>query len=265
MNGRFQIALNGVDLGDDAFDGLDLVGRRDAHGGRAELAAEGAAALSLNSEAVVAFDVEEVEAGHRGVGEVEVVAAGIVDGLEIAGEEVGNDGRPEGFAFADDDGVGVAEGFEGEGADVESAEDDASAEGAIAVGQSVGFEDLGGEAGDGDGVELFRNAGDIGEICNLKVADLYVARGESGEGEKTEAGERGDDLAALDEAGKSEAEDISSALRTRTPLIAIRPSFIEANLRSELRECPSRRRGREWGTGAGEACAMRRGNSRGAW
>jgi len=134
------------------------------------------------------------------------LVAGVVDGLESVGEEVGDDGGPKGFAFADDNSIGVAEGFKGEGADVESAEDDAGAEGAVSVGERVGFKDLGGEAGDGDGVELLRNTIDGSEICNLKVADIDVGRSESREGEETEAGERGDDLAALDEAGKGEAE-----------------------------------------------------------
>ena len=100
----------------------------------------------------------------------------------------------------------MAESFEGEGTDVESAEDDAGAESAVTIGERVRLEDLRGEAGDGDGIELFGNASDGGEICNLKVADVDVRRCEPCESEKAQAGERGDDLASLDKAGQSEAE-----------------------------------------------------------
>ena len=79
--GALPDALDRVNLVDDAGDRFGFIGGGDAHGGGAEFAAEGAAALSLDGEAVVAIDVEKIEARHGGVGEVEVVGACIVDRL----------------------------------------------------------------------------------------------------------------------------------------------------------------------------------------
>src|SRR5262249_18484047 len=57
----------------------------------------------------------------------------------------------------------------------------------------------------------------------------------------------------------------SSGLRTRTPLIAIRPSFIDSTLQSELRQCPPSQPAPEQETDGAMACATPKENSRSAW
>jgi hypothetical protein len=140
------------------------------------------------------------------VGEVEALGSGVVAWLEAIGDEVGDDGGPDGFAFTDDDAVGVLEGFVGSGGDVEAAHDDGDACGAIAVGELIGFADLGGEGGDGDCVEVAGEAVEVFDIGDFDVGDVEVWRGHACEGEEAEGGEGGDDLAAFDEAGEVEAD-----------------------------------------------------------
>jgi hypothetical protein len=125
--GVFVEFFEAADFGDDFVDGFDFKGG-EAHGGGAELASEGATALGLDGEAGVSIGLKKIEAGHGGIGEIEgAFGAGVVEGLEAVVLEIADDLGPDGFAFADDEGVDVRFGvFGGEGG-VEATEDDGHA------------------------------------------------------------------------------------------------------------------------------------------
>ena len=198
--------LDAADLLDDPGDRLHPEGRRDADRARAELAAERAAALRLHRQPVVALDVEQLEARHRRLAQVELPAPGVIASLQRAALEVGDERRPRRLALANDDCVGVALRLQGPGGDVQSAQDDAGAERAVAVREPVGLADLRAEARDRDGIKLARDAVDRIEIGHIDVFNVDVPRRHAGKRQQSEARQRRDHLAALDEPGQRETQ-----------------------------------------------------------
>jgi hypothetical protein len=182
-----------------------------ADGRAAELAVERAAALRLHGQAVVLVDVQQLEARHRRARQIERRAARVVERVETAVAQIADQARPHRLALAEDDGVGVRRGFVRHRGDVQAAEDDLGAGGAITVGELVGFFDLRAEAGDGDGVELSRQPRRGMHGGHVDVRDVDAVGRRAGQRQQAEARQRRHDLRSLHESRQRQAE--SSELR----------------------------------------------------
>src|SRR5438132_10188384 len=96
----------------DRFDAMDLVdhaghrlyfeARRNPDRRAAEFAIEWTPALRLHGEAVVLLDVEQLEARHRRIGEIEAERTRVIQDIESICLEVLDHTRPERLPFAHD-------------------------------------------------------------------------------------------------------------------------------------------------------------------
>ena len=200
----------------DRFDAMDLVdhaghwlyfeARRNPDRRAAELAIEWTTPLRLHGEAVVLLDVEQLEARHRRIGEIEAERTRVIQHIESICLEVRDHARPEWLAFAHDHSVGVLGGFVRNRTDMQSAENDLRADGAVTVGELVGLFDLRAEARDRDNIKIAGQPWRRMDVGHVDVFESDISGRRAGERQKAEARKRGDDAIAFDESGKCQAE-----------------------------------------------------------
>ena len=203
--GRRPDRFDRPDLGNDLRHGLDLVARRQGDGARAEVAPPGASTLSLDREPVVALGVEELEPRHGRVLEVELDAVGVVQALHPPGLEVFEQARPDELPLPHHDRVTVAERLGGLRRRVEAADHGPDSRLAVPAADLIRVPRLGRERGQGGQVTV-RQLVQTAKVGDLVVLDVEALRRQPCQGEQGEAGQGGDDLASLDEAGQRHAE-----------------------------------------------------------
>lgn len=119
--------------------------------------------------------------------------------------EVLDELRPGPLRAIEHDAVGVLGRLVRHHADMQSAQDHRDARRTITIGQGVGLVDLRRERGDADEIERLQLR--VGfQFADLTIRDLDVVGREGGDGQEAEAGERGDDLPAIDELRQRHAE-----------------------------------------------------------
>ena len=195
-----------MDLVDHAAHWLHLEARRNPDRRAAELAIEWTSALRLHGEAVVLLDVEQLEARHRRIGEIETERTCVIQHIEPICLEVLDHARPERLAFAHDDGVGVLGGFVRNRTDMQSTENDLRADVAVAIGELVGFFDLRAETRDRDDIKIAGQPWRRMDVGYIDVFERDISGRRAGEREEAEARKRGDDAIAFDESWKRQAE-----------------------------------------------------------
>ena len=109
--------------------------------------------------------------------------------------------RPRAFGAVRDDGVGVLGRFVRHQRDVNSTQHHRHTRRPVAIGQRIGFVDLGRERRDADEVERLE-LHSLRHFRELAVRHLHFGRRQRRDGKKAEAGERCDHAAAVDELRK---------------------------------------------------------------
>lgn len=183
---------------------LEVWGKADA--GCAKLTREWTAALGLDRQSVVAFNIEQFEARHGRKCQIERLAAGVISWLKAMVLKIVDDAGPHGLSLAQDDGVGVARGFLGSGRDMEPPEEHPRARRTIAIGQRVRVFNLGRETRDGHHVEFAREMVHRTQVRHFKIADSNIARRHTRQGKERKTRQRCDNLAPLHKSGKRKAK-----------------------------------------------------------
>ncbi len=114
--------------------------------------------------------------------------------------------RPDRLAFAHHDGIGMTGRLIGQRGHVQPTQDHRHLSRTVAVGQFVALLHLRAEAGDGDQVEAVGKLAQLADIVNFEIFALMFRRRGAGQSEQSQAGQRGDGFAALDEARQRQAE-----------------------------------------------------------
>src|SRR5215204_3917286 len=179
--------LDGTDFRDRLLDRLDLVARRQKNRRCAELTAPGTPARGLGGEAVIALDLEEVEAWHRSLCQIPFASRRTVNAAQLTRLGVTQDICPDDLSLPSHDRIEVLCGFLRKRGGMQSANDRAHPHSPIARGKSVSLLDLGRECGDGSDVAR-RQLRDLANVLDFVIRDLESIRGHPGQCQQTETG-----------------------------------------------------------------------------
>ena len=177
-----------ADFGDDLFHRLHLVTRRQENRAGAELAPVRTAAARLHGEPVVFVRVKQIKTRHRRVGQVEF-AVRDVKRFQLAALKIGEQFRPQQFAFANDHAVAMLPGLIPQRGRGDAAHHHGDFLGTVIIRHLARLVELRGEGADRDEIEIRRQLGQGFQVGDFVIADFKPVRRQPGEREQAEAGQ----------------------------------------------------------------------------